>query len=136
MLRRIGGVAAGAVTGFLTIWLVEMIGHLFYPLPSDISLGNSEDMAALLRAMPLGAQAFVVVAWLLGALAGGVVAYRITGLRWAAWAMAAFVALAAIVNILMIPHPEWMQVGSLVAPLIGGFIAVHLGRPRGTHAAI
>jgi hypothetical protein len=124
MLRRIGGVAAGAVTGFLTIWLVEMIGHLFYPLPSDISLGNSADMAALLRAMPLGAQA------------GGVVAYRITGLRWAAWAMAAFVALAAIVNILMIPHPEWMQVGSLVAPLIGGFIAVHLGRPRGTHAAI
>ena len=136
MLRTIGGLAAGVLAGFLAIWLIEMIGHQLYPLPSDVSLGNREQMAALIRGLPAGAQAFVVAAWLGGALVGGAVAYRISGRRWTAWAVAALVALAAILNILMIPHPEWMQVGAVVAPLIGGLLAAHLGRPRGSRAAI
>lgn len=130
MVRNIGGILAGILAGFLAIWLIEMIGHVFYPLPSDITLGNREQLAALIRGMPLGAQAFVVAAWLGGALVGGAVAYRIVGRRWAPWTIAGFVALASILNILMIPHPEWMQVGAVVAPLLGGFLAAHLGRPR------
>ena len=136
MVRTIGGLAAGAVAGFLTIWAIEMIGHLFYPIRSDISIGNREQLAALIRGLPLGAQAFVVAAWLGGAVVGGAVAYRISGRRWAAWAIAGLVALAAILNILMIPHPEWMQVGAVVAPLIGGLVAAHLGRPKASNAAI
>ena len=125
MLRNILGILAGVVAAFFTIWLVDIVGHQFYPLRSDLNLRDPQQVAALLQSMPAGAQAFVVAAWLLGALVGGVVAGRIVGARWAAWTLAALVAVAAIANILMIPHPEWMQISAVVAPLLGGILAGH-----------
>ncbi len=130
MGRIIGGLVAGVVAAFAAIWAIQLVGHFFYPVPSDLSIGNREQLAAFVRGLPAGAQAFVVAAWLGGALVGGTVAYRISRRRWSAWAIAAVVAFASILNILMIPHPEWMQIGAVAAPLLGGLLASHLGRPR------
>ena len=130
MLRIILGIVGGVIAGFAAIWLTDMIGHSIYPIPSDVSIGNPEQMGALIRGMPGGAQAFVVAAWFAGALVGGIVANLIADQRWTAWVIAGFVALASILNILMIPHPEWMQISAVVAPVLGGLIAAHLARPR------
>ena len=130
MLRIILGIVGGVIAGFVAIWLTDMIGHSIYPISSDVSIGNPEQMGALIRGMPAGAQAFVVAAWFAGALVGGIVANLIADQRWTAWVIAGFVALASILNILMIPHPEWMQISAVVAPLLGGLIAAHLARPR------
>ena len=130
MGRIIGGIVAGIVSAFVAIWLIEFVGHSVYPLRSDVNYGNAEEMASLIRGMPIGAQAFVVCAWFGGALAGGVVANSIAKRRWPAWPVAGLVAAASILNILMIPHPEWMQVGAVIAPVLGGLIATHLARGR------
>ncbi|HLL58856.1 MAG TPA: hypothetical protein VK391_03080 [Allosphingosinicella sp.] len=133
MGRIIGGILAGIVSAFAAIWLIEFVGHSVYPVRSDVNQGNVEEMASLIRGMPVGAQAFVVLAWLVGAMAGGVVANSIANRRWPAWPVAALVAAASILNILMIPHPEWMQIGAVVAPVLGGLLATHLakGAPSG-----
>jgi hypothetical protein len=44
--------------------------------------------------------------------------------------VAALVAAASILNILMIPHPEWMQIGAVIAPVLGGLVATHLAKGR------
>ena len=128
MARLIGGIVAGLVAAFLGIWLVEMLGHLFYPLPAELSVRNPQSVAAYIAMMPLGAQAFVIAAWLGGALVGAAVAVATSGRDWTGWTIAAVVACAGILNILMIPHPAVMQIGAVAAPLVGGLLGIHLGR--------
>ena len=40
------------------------------------------------------------------------------------------IALGAVMNLFVIPHPVWMQLSAVVAPLLGGVIANHLVRRR------
>jgi hypothetical protein len=87
-------------------------------------------MAALIRGRPPGAMAFTVAAWFAGALAGGIVANLIANRRWPAWVMAGVVALASILNVLVIPHPDWVQIAAFVVPVLGGLIARHLVTPK------
>ena len=129
MSRIILGLAAGVVAAFASVFLVETIGHAAYPVPADPSSGNREQTVALVSSLPAGALAFVIAAWFLGAMAGGAVAAIISRRRWTAWLVAGLVAAASLVTIFMIPHPEWMQVGAVIAPLLGGILAGHfLGR--------
>ena len=131
MSRIILGLVAGAVAAFASVFLIEAIGHAVYPIPADLTSGNREQMAALIRSLPPGALAFVVGAWFAGALVGGAVAALIARRRWAAWFITALVALASIVTTFMIPHPEWMQVSAVIAPLLGGLLAHHFRLPPG-----
>ena len=131
MVRIIGGIVAGAVVAVATIMIVEMLGHMIFPLPDDLALSDPEVVAGPSPAMPVAAQFIVVLAWFGGALAGGYVAKRIGCRWWAAWVVAALVAVAGIVNVMMIPHPVWMQIAAVVAPLIGGVLAGHLIPNRG-----
>ncbi len=130
MGRTILGIIAGIVAAFGMIWLTDTIGHSFYPVPSDVSVQNFEQMGAYINSMPAGAMAFVVGAWFAGALIGGIVATLASRRRWTAWVIAAVVVLASLLNVLMIPHPIWMQIGAVVAPLLGGLFAAHFAHPQ------
>jgi hypothetical protein len=127
MLRIIGGVIVGIVACFVAISLVEYIGHQVYPMPA-IDLRDREGLSAIIAALPVGALLFVAAAWFLGVLVGGAVAARISGKRWAAWLIAVLVAIASIANVLMFPHPLWMKLAAVVAPLLGGWLASHAAR--------
>ena len=130
MIRNILGVIAGIVVAVLTVMAVQAVGHSLYPYPADIDLNDPEQIARAFPAIPFAAKAFVVAAWVAGALAGGAVAKAITGADWSAWTIAALIALGGVANIFVIPHPVWMQISAVVAPLIGGLIANHLVRGR------
>jgi hypothetical protein len=127
MLRIVGGVIAGIVACFVTISLVEYIGHQVYPLPA-IDVRDREGLSAIIAALPFGALLFVAAAWFLGALVGGAVAARISGKRWTAWLIAVLVAIASIANVMMFPHPLWMQLAAVAGPLLGGWLAGHAAR--------
>ncbi len=53
-------------------------------------------------------------------------AKKIDGRRLSAWVVAGLVAVAGMVMTNMIPHPVWMQIGAVIAPLAGGLVASHL----------
>ena len=126
MLRIVGSICAGAIVAFAVIWLIETVGHLIYPLPEDLDLRNPEAVARATQSIPLPAKIIVVFAWFAGALAGGYVAKRIRGRWWSPWLIAALVAFGAVIAIMMIPHPVWMQIAAVAAPLLGGLAASHL----------
>ena len=129
MPRIIVGIALGTLTAFVVLFLVELLGHMAYPLPDDLDLRNPEASGQVVAAIPFGAKLFVILAWFAGALAGGVMAKRICRRSWAAWPVAGLVACAAVVNVMMIPHPVWMQISTVLAPLLGGLAASHLVEP-------
>jgi hypothetical protein len=130
MARLLGGIVAGILAAFATVWIIDLVGHMIYPLPSDLDMRDFEAVGVYIQAMPAGALAFVVVAWFGGALAGGLVASLISERRWTAWLIAALVAVAGVVNILMIPHPVLLQIGAIAAPLLGGLAASQIARSR------
>jgi hypothetical protein len=123
MGRLILGLALGIAAAFATVFGIDLIGHQIYPMPSDLDLRDPEAVGAFVRRMPPGALAIVVIAWFAGALAGGLVAASVSRRRWTVWPVAALVAVGGVVNVLMIPHPVALQIGAVVAPLLGGFAA-------------
>ena len=116
MLRNILAVVAGLVAVFVTVGILEYIGHLLFPVRSDGA------------AIPPAVQVLVLAAYFLAALIGGWLAASIAGRSWAAWVIAIVVVAGAISSMFMVPHPQWMQISVVLAPLFGGLVAAHLTR--------
>ena len=132
MVRILASIVAGTLAAFAVIWLIEFAGHAAWPVASDVEMRDPEAMARALPAIPLAAKLVVVFAWFAGSLAGGAIAKRIARAWWVAWPVAALVAFACIMIVMMIPHPVWMQVAGVAAPLLGGLVATHIVRPART----
>src|SRR5258708_1184073 len=74
VLRIVAAVIAGLFVGCVVIMLVEMVGHAFFPLPSDIYVHDGQSVGQVLDQISRGALIFVMVAWSLGTFAGSAVA--------------------------------------------------------------
>jgi hypothetical protein len=134
-MRIAAGIIAGVLIAFAVVALIEFVGHQAVPVPSDVGLRDPEDPARL-AGVPLAAKLIVVFAWFAGALAGAVAARRIAAVGWAPWVVGAVVAIAGIAVIMMIPHPFWMQLAAVLAPVLGVLVANHLLPRRPTTAAV
>lgn len=121
MLRIVGSIIAGAIAAFAAVWLVELAGHLLFPLPGALDPRHPE----ALPSYPLVAKLIVVFAWFLGPPAGAWVARGFGGPRWASWVIVLLVACGSVFNIIMVPYPAWMQIAAVGAPLLGGLAAAH-----------
>ena len=133
MGRAILGVVAGLCTMFIVIMGIEYLGHQLYPPPGGLNPMVPTDLSAILAAQPAAAKAFVVLAWVLGAFAGGWVAAKIS--RTYPRAAAAVVALAVMAGvvgmIVQLPdHPRWMAALGLLLPVPVALLAARLARPR------
>ncbi len=118
MLRTIGGIVAGIFVFVLTLMLLEFVAHQVFAKPGGSPSG--------------GMLAFVAVAYFLSALAGGLTAGKISGQHWTAWLIAILVAAGAGYALTTMPQPLWMQIASIVAPLLGGLVASRLVGPSRT----
>lgn len=123
MGKAVLGIIAGIVVALATVFAIDLAGHQIYPLPSDLNMDDYEAVGAYVQARPAGASAFVLVAWFLGAADGGLVAALVSRRAWTIWPVVAAAAATGIVAVLMIPHPAVMQIGTVIAPLLGGFVA-------------
>ncbi|WP_298702127.1 hypothetical protein [uncultured Brevundimonas sp.] len=134
MLRTILGIVAGAVVAILTVMGLEMIGHAAMPPPAGLDPADPEDLKQMVAAASTAAKAWVVFAWFGAVVTGGWVARRLSRKAWAGWVIAGLILLGGVANLVMIPHPLWMQIGAIAAPLLGGWIVTRL--PVGGSAAV
>jgi hypothetical protein len=133
MLRTVSGIIAGVLLAFAVLIGLEMAGHAAMPPPTGLDPGDPEDLKQMVASAPLAAKAWVVFGWFVATLAGGWLARRLSGKGWAGWVIAGLILLGGIANIMMIPHPLWMQVAAVAAPLLAGVIVMRL--PYGGSAA-
>jgi hypothetical protein len=130
MGRTIGGIIAGIVAALATISLVGILSNLLHPLPAGLSMYDGAAVRAYFAMMPRFAQAFVALAWFLGALVGGLVAAAVSRRLRSLWAITAVVASLGILNVVKIPHPFLLQIAAVAAPLLGGLLASLIVRRR------
>lgn len=115
MLRKIGGIVAGIIVFVVTLAVLELLAHQLFPSDG--------------RNLSTGLLAFVALAYFLSAFAGGLTAARISGLHWTVWVIALLVAAGAAYSLTAVAHPVWMQIASIAAPLLGGFLASRFAPP-------
>lgn len=128
MLKIVAGLAAGLIVALAAIYVIWLVGLQVYPLPAESGFESLESEGALIQAMPTGALLFIAAAWFGGAFIGALTASSISRRLWTGWVVAALVACISISNIVMFPHPEWMQVAAFIVPMIGGLLATHWAR--------
>lgn len=124
--RNILAVFAGIVAGGLVVALVEGVGHMLFPLAGGIDPSNPDSLKTMMSRIPVGALAFVVLAWAQGAFTGAWVAARVAADRPLTQGMlVGGVQLAAgVATMLSIPHPPWMWVLGVVLPLPAAYLGV------------
>ena len=93
------GVVAGLATMFVVTMAIEYLGAQVFPPPAGADMSDPAGLAEAMAQMPMGALAFIVVAWCLGAFSGGWVAARIAVRHPRAAAVA--VALVVVAGVVM-----------------------------------
>ncbi len=128
MRRSLGSVIVGFVAGAVVIMAVEAVSQAIYPLPPGVDPKNPEALRAYMAVVPTGALLLVLLAWALGAFAGGLVASRLAGRAPLGHALAAASILLAggIVNMLMIPHPAWFWVAGIAVFFPAAYLGARL----------
>ncbi len=134
VLRSIGAVIAGFIVASLIMMVVEFInGHLIYPGLASAAAGvtDRDAMRAIMLAAPAGAFLVVALGWLLGGLAGGFTAEKISARANGAPALVlgVLLTLAGIANNLMLPPPPWFWVVSMLVLLPATLAGARMARP-------
>ncbi len=117
MIKKIAAAAIGIIVAGGIVFAVESLGHTVYPLPPDLDMSDPVQFGNYVESLPMGAFLFVAGAWVLGTLGGGLLACFIAGEKPRVYAaiVGVFVVAATISNLIMIPHPLWFSISSLIA---------------------
>jgi len=132
MGRQVLGVVVGILVGGVVIALVEALGHMIFP---TAAIEDISQFANVMSRLPLGAKAFVILAWGTGIFVGGLTSLKISGGQrqgppWPAWAVAAVLFGGAVWTMFQFPHPTWMIVASIMVTLLGAWGAGRLMQTR------
>ena len=129
-MRAFGALVAGLVAGILVMMLSGFVGALIFPMGAQMDPYNAQQIQASFAGASLGAKFMVVLSWALGALAGAVVAKKLSGADWTTWTIAIIFALYVLASVFVLPMPGWLQVLAVALPLVGGYVATRHVRGR------
>lgn len=128
MIRKLAAAVVGLIVAMLTIQLVQTIGHLVYPPPTDFEFGEPEEVRAFMSTLPIGSILFVGAAWaagtFLGTLAGAVIS-RSRPLPYAI-VVGGIVMAGAITMLIIIPHPWWFTIAAPISIVAAAILAMYL----------
>lgn len=138
MFRNIGAALAGIVTAFVLVLVVEKVGHLIYPPPADLDFSDPEAIKPYIATMPFLALLFPMIAWVVATFVGSLVASKIGTANPLLFAgiVGGLILAATIANLIMIPHPVWFSIVSLIAIAASAWIAAKVASGPDTRAPI
>ena len=136
VVRNILGVILAILVAGLLVAGIETMAARIHPIPGQVDLSDGDAVARALAQgqIPFANLALVLSAWLVGAYAGGLTAWRFTERAGPVWTFALLFTVAVYSNLAAMPHPVWMWWGGLLgAPLFalgGGKRTLSLPAPR------
>jgi len=125
MIRSIGALIAGIVTAFASIYLIEMLGHTIYPPPADLDFSDPAAIRPYIATLPIIALLFPMFGWFVGTLAGSLVANFCGDAKPYVYAaiVGGLVFAATVANLILIPHPLWFSIISLLGIIASAWLA-------------
>ncbi len=129
--RSFVAVMAGMVVAVTIVSICDLAAGTLHPLPAGFDMRDVAQMKAHAAAAPALAMLVVLVGWIVGSFAGGVVASRVAARSRGqyAWVVAGVLLAATLANLRAIPHPAWMVIGALVGVPAAGWLAARLAPP-------
>lgn len=126
-MRATLAVIAGIIGGIAVMMAVSFIGSALFPIVAPPAPGNEIERAtAAFAHASTELQLFYVLAWFFGGLAAGAVAKWIAPSSRIAWVAVAVLTVLITANMFILPYPVWMEIATVVAPLLGGLTGNHL----------
>lgn len=115
--KRILPVIAGLVTGWVVIFILEAVNHIFYPPPANLDITDKQAMSAFMQSLPTLAFVLLLLSWMVGTFTAGLAGGLVNKSAWknTAIIIGVILALGSIINMTMIPHPTWLVVVASVA---------------------
>jgi hypothetical protein len=137
VIKKIAAAVIGIVVAGGIVFAVESLGHTVYPLPADLDMNDPVEFGNYVESLPIGAFIFVAGAWVLGTLGGGLLACFIAGDKPRVYSsiVGGFVLVATIANLIMIPHPLWFSISSLVAIAVTTYVTGNIASSFTTSSA-
>jgi len=128
MLRNAIAIVIGVITAFITVVLVDKIGHMVYPAPAGLDFTNPDAIRPYLATLPIGAFLFILASSVVAAFDGTLVACFIgTGKpRIFGSVVGGFVFAASVANFIAIPHPLWLALATLAGVILSTLLAMRL----------
>jgi len=114
MLRRVLAVSAGVIGGSAVIWLLEMFGYMMFPGPEGMDTADPEAMRQLMKEVPVAAFVVILLAYAAGSFAGGWIALAIGEKMKDAMITGVVLLGFGIVNLMLVPHPLWFTLISVL----------------------
>jgi hypothetical protein len=132
MTNKILAILAGVAIGVIVVVIGDILLHQGYPIPAHFDMNNEYDVKRAMNLMPAIAFVLMLFYWLLSAFMAGLVAGRIAKQGWQMPTIFSGIVLllAAVLNMLYIPHPIWMVVLAVVFYIPAAFYGGKIMNPK------
>lgn len=131
MFRNVTAVIAGVVTAFLTVMLIDKLGHLVYPPPVSLDYTDPDAVRPYLATLPIGAFLFILASSVVAAFVGTMVGCYIGTANPTLFGVVVggIILAATIANFIAIPHPLWLSIATLIGIVASTLLAIRLAPP-------
>lgn len=128
-MKQALAVIVGVIVGFISIMLLELLGHALFPIPEGIDPMDMESLKANMDKIPAASLVAVAVAHFVGLIAAVFAAKKVLpSSNTPAYIVIGLFALATIANLVMIPHPMWFALLDVVAIAAGAYLGLMLAK--------
>jgi len=136
MFRSAAAIVAGVVVAFVTVMLIDMLGHTIFPPPEGLDFSDPDAIRPYLATLPVGAYLFILASSVVAAFVGTLLACYIGRNNPALFGgvVGGIVLAATIANFIAIPHPLWLSISTLAGVVLSTLLAMRLAPNRPTEA--
>lgn len=115
----------GLIGAFVTMILLEIVGHLLFPTPRAIEAAGQSELQANLANIPTGAYFSVALAHGAGLFIGLLIARAIDRSTMVGmYIIAVFLLLGTISNLFQLPHPVWFAILDVALVVLVGAVVL------------
>ena len=131
MLRNVAAIAAGIVTAFATVMLIDKVGNMVYPLPPGLDLSDPGSARDYFATMDVGQLLLLVAAWMVGSFVGILLACYIgtAGAPLLGAVVGGVVLARSIATLIADSYPLWLSLAMLAGIAASALLAVRLAPP-------
>jgi len=125
MIRMTLGTVIGIAVAFVTVLVMQKIGHVVFPPPGDLDADNTESIRTYVDSMPVGAFAFVLASYIVGTFDGVFIACLIARMKYHVYGIiiGGLMLFATIANLILIPHPNWFSASAVAGIALAAAMA-------------
>ncbi|NNC78260.1 MAG: hypothetical protein HKN77_09880 [Woeseiaceae bacterium] len=125
MLRDVIGAIVGVAVAVLTVMLFEWISHTIFPVPAGLEVNNTAAMSEYISTVPIAAMLLVVAGYIVATFDGTFIAAWIGNAKPFIFALVVGVLMlvATVSTLIMIPHPIWFNIASVVGIIVAAWMA-------------